>query len=146
MKRGFKRRHPMTSEFDIRTHQKISTQLSGRVLRLEPGTSEVELSLSDEMAADSTGLVHGGFIFSAADYAAMLAVNDPFVVLAGAVVRFFLPSRVGDVLWFSAKAEAVTGSKRSVSVRGFDAARRVVFEGVFECAVLPGHVLERRAT
>ena len=39
-----------------------------------------------------------GFIFGAADYAAMLAVNQPNVVLGAAETHFLKPSRVGDVL------------------------------------------------
>jgi acyl-coenzyme A thioesterase PaaI-like protein len=43
------------------------------------------------MAADQRGLVHGGFTFGLADYAAMVAVNDPNVVLGAAEVRFLAP-------------------------------------------------------
>lgn len=32
------------------------------------------------MAADEYRLVHGGFIFGLADYAVMLAINEPTVV------------------------------------------------------------------
>ena len=35
------------------------------------------LTTDPEMAADDRGLVHGSFTFGLADYAAMLAVNDP---------------------------------------------------------------------
>lgn len=50
------------------------------------------------MAADEAGLVHGGFVFGLADYAAMLAVNHPHVVLGAAQVRFVKPVAVGDRL------------------------------------------------
>ncbi|MGD9942902.1 MAG: PaaI family thioesterase [Burkholderiaceae bacterium] len=134
----------MSTDLPIRTHQAISARLSGRALRVDPDESEVELVLHEEMAADSTGLVHGGFLFSAADYAAMLAVNEPYVVLAAASTRFLMPSRVGDVLRFIARVERSEGRKRSVSVRGVDEQQRTVFEGTFECAALARHVLAAR--
>jgi len=48
------------------------------------------------MVVDDHKLVHGGFIFGAADYAAMAAVNDPNVVLGSAEVSFLKPSKSGD--------------------------------------------------
>jgi acyl-coenzyme A thioesterase PaaI-like protein len=48
------------------------------------------------MVVDAHGLVHGGFVFGLADYAAMLAVNDPNVVLGAAEARFLKPVRRGD--------------------------------------------------
>ncbi|WP_454689147.1 PaaI family thioesterase [Achromobacter aloeverae] len=133
----------MNAESTVRTHRKICSRLSGRVVRLAECRSEVELALSEEMAADDMGLVHGGFLFSAADYAAMLAVNDPLVVLAGANVRFLLPSRVGEVIRFVATADPGPGRKRNVAVQGRDAAGRIVFDGVFTCVVLARHALEK---
>jgi len=45
------------------------------------------------MAVDQMGLVHGGFTFGAADFAAMAAVNDPNVVLVSSECRFFKPCK-----------------------------------------------------
>ena len=56
----------------------------------------VKLKTNEKMVADEKGLIHGGFIFSVADYSAMLAVNEPTVVLAGANVKFLKPVIVGD--------------------------------------------------
>ena len=93
------------------------------------------------MAADEQGLVHGGFVFGLADYAAMLAVNDPFVVLGAAACRFLRPVRVGDTVRAVADVVETQGKKQEVRV----VARRGdedVFEGTFTCFVLTKHVLE----
>ena len=50
------------------------------------------------MAADGSGLAHGGFIFGLADYAAMIAVNHPNVVLGAAEVRFLKPVVSGETV------------------------------------------------
>ncbi len=66
---------------DINTHEKINQSLCGKPVELTPGHSIVELETTPDMEADGSGLVHGGFIFGLADYAAMIAINHPFVVL-----------------------------------------------------------------
>jgi acyl-coenzyme A thioesterase PaaI-like protein len=118
------------------THLAIDHRLCGRALEIGTDRSAVELLLLEQMRADATGLVHGGFIFGAADYAAMLAVNDPNVVLGGAEVRFKRPSRVGDTVVFEARVESADGRKRTVSVVGKCTDGAEVFAGSFHCFVL----------
>jgi acyl-coenzyme A thioesterase PaaI-like protein len=48
-----------------------------------------------EMTVYEKGLVHGGFIFSQADHAAMLAVNHPDVVLGREECNFLAPAKRG---------------------------------------------------
>jgi len=124
------------------THLEIDQRLCGRVLDIGEGSSVVELGLVHEMRADATGLVHGGFIFGAADYAAMVAVNDPNVVLGSAQVRFTRPSRVGDTLRFEARVDTAEGRKRTVAVVGRAADGAEVFIGTYTCFVLDTHVLQ----
>jgi acyl-coenzyme A thioesterase PaaI-like protein len=92
------------------------------------------------MGVDALGLVHGGFIFGLADYAAMMAVNHPHVVLGGAEVTFLKPVRVGDVVLAEARVSKEEGKRRSVSVQ-VTRNKEKVFEGVFVCFVLEKHVL-----
>ncbi len=93
------------------------------------------------MAVDEQGLVHGGFVFGLADYAAMLAVNDPNVVLAGAQSRFLKPVRRGDRAIAHARTVATEGRKHEVAVQ-VSVGSTTVFEGMFTCFVLGRHVLE----
>lgn len=99
------------------------------------------LDTTDQMAVDEQGLVHGGFVFGVADYAAMLAVNDPNVVLAGAQSRFLKPVRQGDRAVAHARTVATEGRKHEVAVEVSVGSTRV-FEGTFTCFVLGQHVLE----
>jgi acyl-coenzyme A thioesterase PaaI-like protein len=130
------------SEAKASTHLAIDHRLCGDIRSISADRSSVELVLVDEMRADASGLVHGGFIFAAADYAAMLAVNHPNVVLGSAEVRFSRPSRVGETLVFEARVDAVDGKKRTVSVVGRNADAVEVFVGRFVCFVLDTHVLQ----
>jgi acyl-coenzyme A thioesterase PaaI-like protein len=126
------------------THLAMSEALCGTPIALEPGQAIVELVARPEMAADAQGLVHGGFVFGLADYAAMLAVNQPNVVLGSAEVRLSAPVVVGERLRASARLLRVEGKKHIVEV---DVARgaQSVLRGSFVCFVPAEHVLVRRA-
>jgi len=124
-----------------RTHLRADPALCGTLLALGEGSARVALSTSAAMAVDAHGLVHGGFVFGLADYAAMLAVNDPNVVLGAAETRFLKPVRAGDRLLASAQSLDTGGRKREVRVEVAVRSEKV-FEGTFTCFVLERHVLE----
>ncbi len=124
----------------LNTHEKINTAYSGYITKLEVGYAEVSLETTDLMRADELGLVHGGFIFSAADFAAMAAVNEPNVVLASCNCLFLAPVRIKDVVTFEATEHQTEGRKRNVTVRGFVHDIKV-FEGEFKTVVTERHVL-----
>ena len=126
---------------NITTHLGIDRNLCGTPTRVGDGEAQVELLTTAVMAADERGLVHGGFLFGLADYAAMLAVNDPNVVLGAAEVRFMKPNVVGDALVATARVTSEAGKKREVSVT-VASGETEVFQGQFTCFVLPQHVLE----
>ena len=124
----------------ISTHNGIDFSLCGKPLLVEKDLSRVELTTSEQMKVDQTGLVHGGFIFGLADYAAMIAVNHPNVVLGAAEVKFLKPVRAGETVTAEAKVENKEGKKQSVAVSVLRA-DETVFEGTFTCFVLEKHVL-----
>ncbi len=124
------------------THLSTSSLLVGEVLAVGTDMARVGLVTTEEMAVDEYGLVHGGFVFGLADYAAMLAVNDPHVVLSAAESRFVGPVISGESLVAEASLEFSEGRERLVLVQ----VRRgstIVFTGRFTCVVLDRHVLEQ---
>ena len=128
-----------------RTHVAIDPTLCGRPRMLGPGTALVDFEATASMRADSEGLVHGGFVFGLADYAAMLAVNHPNVVLGAASIRFETPVVVGDRLTAHATLQPTedASKKRRVEVE----VRReddVVMRGEFTCLCANTHVLAGR--
>lgn len=132
----------MVRRVEAKTHLAIDTTLCGRPHALAAGSARVALDTLGSMAADARGLVHGGFVFGLADYAAMLAVNHPHVVLAEAHSRFLRPVRVGERVVATATVSAAQGRRHEVRVQAHVDAT-VVFEGTFVCFVLAGHVLDR---
>jgi acyl-coenzyme A thioesterase PaaI-like protein len=104
------------------------------------GKASVLLETTSGMAVDEHGLIHGGFVFGLADYAAMLAVNDPNVVLGSADVRFLGPVKVGDRVTAKATLTESDGKKRMVKVSATVSGDEVL-SGQLVCFVLKEHVL-----
>ena len=127
------------------THLSISEDLVGKVERIESGRfAQVSLTVDSRMRVDEKGLVHGGFTFGLADYSAMVAVNDPFVVLLSSQVRFLKPVIVGETLTALAQVDETEGKKRKVRCEVFNQDQEKVLEGEFLCLVLGQHVLEKK--
>lgn len=129
----------------LKTHEEINRDLCGEIQKMEQGFVKVRLNTSREMVADSKGLVHGGFIFGAADYAAMAAVNERNVVLVASNCQFLSPVKQGDEVDFVAKVRHKEGRKRNVYVTGYVLEIKV-FEGEFKTVVTDRHVLKLKLT
>ncbi len=125
----------------VKTHELINSNLNGEIMKLEVGYVELRLTTTSEMVADDIGLIHGGFIFSAADYAAMLAVNEKNVVLVGSECQFLSPVKFHDEVNFIAKVRHKDGKKRNVHVEGYVLDIKV-FEGEFKTVITDRHVLK----
>jgi len=125
---------------DVKTHALIDKELCGTPVELAQGRSAVRLETLPRMAADASGLLHGGFVFALADYAAMLAVNHPNVVLGASECRFLKPVRAGQELLATANCEAPQGRKLPVRVK-VACGDVDVFEGLFTCFITDKHVL-----
>jgi len=123
------------------THLEIDTGLCGEPEALSEGQATVVLSTIPAMAADARGLVHGGFVFGAADYAAMLAVNHPNVVLGAADLRFTAPVTVGQAVRCEAIVFETKGRKVVVEI-SCAVGDQVVAKGTLTAFVLDGHVLD----
>lgn len=127
---------------EVKTHLEADPRWCGRLLELGRGSARVALDTTTAMVVDDRGLVHGGFVFGVADYAAMLAVNEPNVVLGAAEVRFLKPVQKGDEVIAVAQTIETSGRKREVRVDATVGSAKV-FEGTFTCIALEHHALER---
>ena len=128
---------------EIKTHKLSNHSLLGNPVKVIDETEAmVELRATKEMAVDENGLIHGGFIFGLADYAAMLAINHPNVVLGASEVRLLSPVKTGDVMMAKAIVSKVDGRRRTVvvEVKVGDVA---ILSGSMTCFVLDRHVLKR---
>ncbi len=125
----------------VKTHERINNELNGEIIKMEVGYVELRLTTTPEMLADDVGLIHGGFIFSSADYAAMLAVNERNVVLVASECQFLSPVKFHDEVHFIARVRHKDGRKRNIHVEGYVLDIKV-FEGEFKTVITDRHVLK----
>ena len=126
---------------ELNTHLELDNSLNGKVVELKNAYSKVELTTISQMVADKQGLIHGGFIFCAADLAAMSAVNHPFVVLVKSETKFTAPVKLNDIVVLEATISEQNGIKSTVEVIA-TVEDKTVFKGVFYTATLKKHVFE----
>jgi acyl-coenzyme A thioesterase PaaI-like protein len=124
----------------LNTHLKLDESLNGDLDELRADYAKIILQTTEQMVADEEGLVHGGFVFSAADYAAMACVNHPNVVLAKSEVKFLAPVKLGETVVLEATKNSEDGNRISINVIG-KVEEKDVFKGTFYTAVLDKHVL-----
>jgi acyl-CoA thioesterase len=129
------------NEVYLKTHEEINRSLCGEIEKHEEGYVELRLITTAEMVADDQGLIHGGFIFSAADFAAMAAINEKNVVLVGSDCQFLSPVKLNDEVNMVARVRHKDGRKRNVHVEGFVLDIKV-FHGEFKTVITERHVLK----
>jgi len=129
----------------LKTHEKINRHLAGEIITFKEGYVEVRLTTVPEMLADDVGLIHGGYIFSAADFAVMAAVNEKNVVLVASNCQFLSPVKLHDEINFVARVRHTEGRKRNVNVTGHVLDIKV-FEGEFKTVITERHVLKLKLT
>ena len=124
----------------LQSHTSIYEKYSGKVERVKEGFAEVHLEIIENMLADQIGLVHNGYIFSSASFAAAISVNEKYGFVIGSITHFLTPVREHDIVIFKAKSKHKIGRKRVVDVVG-----RVldikVFIGQFTVTVMDKHIL-----
>lgn len=126
---------------DLLTHDKIKTTLCGTIIKLDKGYAKTTLQTTTDMALDDIGLIHSGFIYAAADYAAAVAVNEPNTVIIDNKSKFFAPAKLNDLIVFEAKAKFEDTRKREIKVIGKINDIKV-YEGVFHAVILAKHILK----
>lgn len=127
----------------IITHKRINKVFCGKVIGMENNSSKVTLLTTNEMSVDELGLVHSGFVFSAADYAAAVAINALNTVIIGSKVSFLAPAKVGDSIEFEAKVKFEDLRKREIEVVG-KINEIKVFQGTFYAVILEKHIFKTK--
>ena len=128
---------------DLKTHSKIRSNLCGTIVKLSSGYSKTTLQTTKEMILDDLGLIHSGFIFSAADYATAVAVNEPNVVIIGSRSSFLAPAKLDDLIELEAKAKFEDSRKREIKVTAHINDVKI-YEGIFHAVVLDQHIFKTK--
>lgn len=128
---------------DLLTHAKLRSTLVGNLTELSKGYAKVLFHTTQEMIIDDFGLIHNGFIFGSAEYAAAASINEENVVIIGCRSKFFAPAKLGDTIEFEARGRFEEARKREIKVVG-KINEIKVFEGIFQAIVLEKHILQTK--
>lgn len=105
------------SDIRIRTSVELDPVYSGHIETLTEEECKTSLVTTKLMSADNQHMVHSGFISSAAEYAALVVVNEPNGMVYSMNGEHFACARVGDEVRFSAHVRHVDSRKREVEVK-----------------------------
>ncbi|MGP1485020.1 MAG: PaaI family thioesterase [Campylobacter sp.] len=126
---------------ELKTSPNIKLNLSGTVSALEQNHAKTQFHTHSDMVVDAEGLIHSGFVFSAANYAALTAINEVNSVVISSRINFFAPTRLGETIEFDAVAHFNESKKREVRVVGKTKDIKV-FEGIFQVVILEDHIFK----
>ncbi len=126
---------------NLKTHNKIRSSLCGTIITLDQGYAKTTLRTTKEMVVDDLGLIHSGFIFGAADFAAVASVNEENVVIIGSRVKFLAPVKLNDLVTYIAEAKFEDSRKREIKVIAHINDIKI-FEGIFHAVVLEQHIFK----
>jgi acyl-CoA thioesterase len=125
---------------ELKTHVLLNQSLCGYVEDIQDDYAKVRLVATEEMIADKRGLIHYGFIFGAANFAAVAAVNKPNALMAVARCNFLAPLKLGDEAVFEARAMQSATRKRTVEITG-TIGKIKIFDGEFSLVITDRHPL-----
>ena len=109
----------------------------GDILLLTRGVANVRFVPEEHMVMDKeahNSLIHAGYIFNAASYAAMAAINKRHSIMIAADVKFLSPIELGHEVLFKGEALQDDTKKCEVKVEGFLLDIKI-FYGIFHIAV-----------
>lgn len=122
------------SNIELLSCTALKSELCGSILKMTYEEVITKFVPTKQMISDESNLIHSGFIFNAANYAAMCLVNQPHAITIGAEVEFLAPVEFEQEMMFLATIKQSNAKKFEISVKGTLLDIKI-FEAVFHIAV-----------
>ena len=106
----------LDDDIRVKTHIELDASYVGHIENLTIDECVTSLKTTSEMVADSQKLIHSGFIGSAAEYAALVVVNEANGMVFSVNSQYYACARSGDEITFTAKVRHSENRKREVDV------------------------------
>lgn len=119
---------------ELKIYKKINKDLCGEIIKLSKNEAIVKFIPNETMIVDDNMQIHYGFIFSAASFCAMAAVNKTHSIIIYSETKFLSPVELGYEITFKSKALQSDLKKREVIVEGFMYNIKV-FDAIFHIVV-----------
>lgn len=128
---------------DLEVCTGMSSNVVGELIELYKNKAIVRFTPTERMIMDDSKMIHTGFVFNAASFAAMAAINKKYSVLIAADVKFLAPIELGHEVTF--KADAIQGDtkKCEVKVEGYLLDIKIL-DSIFHIAVFDKKIFKLR--
>lgn len=130
------------SSQELVIYQKIDHSLCGKLLKLSKNKAEVLFAPNENMISDED-IIHTGFIFNAASYTAMCALNKKNSIIISSETKFLAPIELNHQIIFKANVLQGESKKCEVKVEGFLLDIKI-FDGMFYIAILDKKLFKLR--
>ncbi|EFR47191.1 hypothetical protein HCCG_01739 [Helicobacter cinaedi CCUG 18818 = ATCC BAA-847] len=121
----------------------MSPSIVGELVELYRNKAIVRFRPNERMIMDESKMIHAGFVFNAASFAAMAAINKKYSVLIASDVKFLAPIELGHEITFKAQAIQSDTKKCEVKVEGFLLDIKI-FDSLFHIAVFDKKIFKLR--
>ena len=128
---------------DLIVCTQMSPSVVGDLVDLQRNKAVVHFVPTDKMAMDESKMIHAGFVFNSASFAAMAAINKKYSVLIAADVKFLAPIELGHEVIFKAEAIQSDTKKCEVKVEGYLLDIKI-FDSIFHIAVFDKKIFKLR--
>lgn len=122
------------NNLELQTCTSLKGELVGSIVKMTYEEVITKFVPTKQMISDESNLIHSGFIFNAANYAAMCLVNQPHAITIGAEVEFLAPVEFEQEMMFLATIKQSNAKKFEISVKGTLLDIKI-FEATFHIAV-----------
>lgn len=112
----------------------LKSEMCGSIIKMTYEEVITKFVPTKQMISDESNLIHSGFIFNAANYAAMCLVNQPHAITIGAEVEFLAPVEFEQEMMFLATIKQSNAKKFEINVKGTLLDIKI-FEAIFHIAV-----------
>ena len=121
----------------------MSPNIVGELLELYRNKAVVKFTPNERMTMNEGKMIHAGFVFNSASFAAMAAINKKYSVLIAADVKFLAPIELGHEVIFKAEAIQSDTKKCEVKVEGYLLDIKI-FDSLFHIAVFDKKIFKLR--
>lgn len=128
---------------DLQVCMEMPQNVVGEITELYRNKAIIRFVPTEKMIMDESKMIHAGFVFNSASYAAMVALNRKYSVIIASDVKFFAPIELGHEVIFKAEAVQSDTKKCEVKVEGFLLDIKI-FDSMFHIAVFDKKIFKLR--
>lgn len=128
---------------DLQICTSMHASIVGELVELYRDKAITRFKPTDKMIMDESKMIHAGFVFNAASFAAMAAINKKHSVLIASDVKFLAPIELGHEVTFRAEAVQSDTKKCEVKVEGYLLDIKI-FDSLFHIAVFDKKIFKLR--